>query len=297
MKKYSHLFSLSLLLLLFAAPFSHAMTGIFWQPQSRDNRITDAQWNQLMLSVKQQGIDTLVVQWTQYGDAFSNPEQQDALLKRLRIASTAGLQLVLGLNADPSFFSSQKQSDITLNHYLSQLKDRDIQQALHLSKELQGKFSAWYISAEIDDVNWRDQSRLSLMKTWLNSTKSELNRIDDKPVYISSFFSGNMSPDSYGTLISEIKDTGLKVWIQNGEGTQVLTPKQREIYLNKSSGCDTETPALGVIYELFNIKKPNSIKSHSDYEKLLNTSSACKKERVFFSLRYFPISSHIMERG
>lgn len=296
MKKYSHLFSLSLLLLLFASPLSYAMTGIFWQPQSRDNRITDAQWSQLMLSVKQQGIDTLIVQWTQYGDAFSDREQ-DTLLKRLRIANTAGLQLILGLNADPSFFSLQKQSNITLDHYLDQLKDRDIQQASRLSKELQGTFSAWYISAEIDDVNWRDPSRLSLMKTWLNSTKNELNKIDDKPVYISSFFSGNMSPDSYSTLISEIQNTGLNVWVQDGEGTQILTPKQREIYINKSAGCDTETPALGVVYELFNIKKPNSIKSRGDYEKLLNTASACEKERIFFSLRYLPISSNIMERG
>ncbi len=64
-----------LLTLLLVSPFSFAMKGIIWQPQNRDSQVTDTQWQGLMSQLRLQGFDTLVLQWTRYGDAFTQPEQ------------------------------------------------------------------------------------------------------------------------------------------------------------------------------------------------------------------------------
>ena len=55
------------------------MKGIIWQPQNRDSQVTDTQWQGLMSQLRLQGFDTLVLQWTRYGDAFTQPEQRALL--------------------------------------------------------------------------------------------------------------------------------------------------------------------------------------------------------------------------
>ncbi len=82
-----------LLTLLLVSPFSFAMKGIIWQPQNRDSQVTDTQWQGLMSQLRLQGFDTLVLQWTRYGDAFTQPEQRTLLFKRAAAAQQAGLKL------------------------------------------------------------------------------------------------------------------------------------------------------------------------------------------------------------
>lgn len=83
------------------------MKGIIWQPQNRDSQVTDTQWQGLMSQLRLQGFDTLVLQWTRYGDAFTQPEQRALLFKRAAAAQQAGLKLIVGLNADPEFFCTR----------------------------------------------------------------------------------------------------------------------------------------------------------------------------------------------
>lgn len=293
--------TLSILALLCLTTLSHAMTGIFWQPQLRDKKISDTQWLSLMESVKQQGFDTLIVQWTQYGEALSGQEEQNFLKKRMEAAHSAGLRLIVGLNSDPEFFSLQKQSASVLPNYLKNLKNNDIRQAQYWSEILPGKFEGWYISAEIDDVNWRDDSVRIMMEEWLRDTRTELAKIENKPIYISSFFAGNTTPINYTRVITKIHDIGLNIWIQDGSGTNTLTPAQRAIYLKESAGCNVNTPAAGIIYELFSAhsSKPFKVsqKNTDDITQLLTTQSQCKKDRIFFSLRYLPVANSIMEKN
>lgn len=96
-----------LLTLLLVSPFSFAMKGIIWQPQNRDSQVTDTQWQGLMSQLRLQGFDTLVLQWTRYGDAFTQPEQRALLFKRATAAQQAGLKLIVGLNADPEFLCTR----------------------------------------------------------------------------------------------------------------------------------------------------------------------------------------------
>ena len=193
-----------LLTLLLVSPFSFAMKGIIWQPQNRDSQVTDTQWQGLMSQLRLQGFDTLVLQWTRYGDAFTQPEQRALLFKRAAAAQQAGLKLIVGLNADPEFFMHQKQSSAALESYLNRLLAADLQQARLWSAAPGVTPDGWYISAEIDDLNWRSEAARQPLLTWLNNAQRLISDVSAKPVYISSFFAGNMSPDGYRQLLEQV---------------------------------------------------------------------------------------------
>lgn len=160
-----------LLTLLLVSPFSFAMKGIIWQPQNRDSQVTDTQWQGLMSQLRLQGFDTLVLQWTRYGDAFTQPEQRALLFKRAAAAQQAGLKLIVGLNADPEFFMHQKQSSAALESYLNRLLAADLQQARLWSAVPGVTPDGWYISAEIDDLNWCSEAARQPLLTWLNNAQ------------------------------------------------------------------------------------------------------------------------------
>ena len=174
-----------LLTLLLVSPFSFAMKGIIWQPQNRDSQVTDTQWQGLMSQLRLQGFDTLVLQWTRYGDAFTQPEQRALLFKRATAAQQAGLKLIVGLNADPEFFMHQKQSSAALESYLNRLLAADLQQARLWSAVPGVTPDGWYISAEIDDLNWRSEAARQPLLTWLNNAQRLISDVSAKPVYIS----------------------------------------------------------------------------------------------------------------
>ncbi|HHC4878144.1 TPA: DUF4434 family protein [Escherichia albertii] len=287
-----------LLTLLLVSPFSFAMKGIIWQPQNRDSQVTDVQWQGLMSQLRLQGFDTLILQWTRYGDAFTQPEQRALLFKRAAAAQQAGLKLIVGLNADPEFFMHQKQSSAALESYFNRLLAADIQQARLWSSAPGVTPDGWYISAEVDDLNWRSEAARQPLLKWLNNSRQLISDISAKPIYISSFFAGNMSPDGYQHLLEQVKTTGIKIWVQDGSGVDKLTAEQRERYLQASADCQVSSPTNGIVYELFVAGKGKTFeakpKPDAEIASLLAKRSSCDKDMLYFSLRYLPAAHGIL---
>lgn len=133
----------------------------------------------------------------------------------------------------------QKQSSAALESYLNRLLAADLQQARLWSAVPGVTPDGWYISAEIDDLNWRSEAARQPLLTWLNNAQRLISDVSAKPVYISSFFAGNMSPDGYRQLLEHVKATGVNVWVQDGSGVDKLTAEQRERYLQASADCQS----------------------------------------------------------
>ena len=157
----------------------------------------------------------------------------------------------------------------------------------------------WYISAEIDDLNWRSVAAHHPLLTWLNNAQRLISDVSAKPVYISSFFAGNMSPDGYRQLLEHVKATGVNVWVQDGSGVDKLTAEQRERYLQASADCQSSAPASGIVYELFVAGKGKTFtakpKPDAEIASLLAKRSSCGKDTLYFSLRYLPVAHGILE--
>lgn len=83
---------------------------LFYQPLNRDASVTPAQWQQLWRATAAQGGKTLIVQWSAYGDSdFGGAKGW--LANSLREARAQGLELVLGLYMDPSYYQRLEQLD------------------------------------------------------------------------------------------------------------------------------------------------------------------------------------------
>ncbi|QCT20386.1 DUF4434 domain-containing protein [Jejubacter calystegiae] len=277
-----------------------AMTAVIYQPQLRDRSVALPQWQQLMGQLRLQGFDTLVLQWTRYGDAFNDRQGQKWLMQRADAARQAGLKLIVGLHADPDFFTRQIQPPAAQENYLNQLLFRDLEQArqwLTAGAHIDG----WYLSAEVDDLHWRtDESREKLM-AWLSSSRRQLATIADRPVAISSFFAGNMTPDGYRQLVSEMAATGVRIWVQDGAGVGKLSATERQLYLDRSL-FEGAAPGAGVVYEIFRQTSGADASfsarpvSEQEFRQIWNRSRSGSqgKDRLFFSLRYLPQARGIL---
>jgi hypothetical protein len=271
---------------------SQAVTAIFYQPQTADQSISMEKWRTVFSSIHKKGIDTVVVQWTQYGDFLSTEQEIEWLKEVLFQAKSAKLKIIMGLNADPDVFSKTQQAPAGLEIYF--------QKSLESNKHLMSKWMTsalmdgvvgWYIPLEIDDREWRDAERRSILKRYLDRQSEQIRSSSPKPIYISSFFTGNMTPDSYSQLLQDLKSgNALKIWVQDGSGTNKLTASERSLYLNTISNCKTRV-VDGVIFEIFTQTKHDQVfaaesLSPASLASKLKQRAPCKEDSLFFELRY-----------
>jgi hypothetical protein len=280
---------------------AYAMQGVFWQPQLRDLHISDHAWAGLMAQVREQGFDTLVLQWTRHDDSFSEVQQWQQLLKKTIAARQAGLKIIVGLHWDSQFFTLQKQPADALAAYLRQLAARDLQQLVLWQSRLPFVPDGWYVSAEIDDKNWRSQAQRKRLLGWLSSLRRGLGEHSGEPVYISSFFAGNMSPEAYGALLTDISEAGYQVWVQDGAGVGALPDRARQLYLERAGECKHQaSPARGFIYEIFKQHRQSEFVAYAHNTARLPagpvSQSGCGHQQLYFSLRYLPAANEVMER-
>lgn len=272
--------------------FAEAGRAIFYQPQQRDLELSEARWPVIFNEIRAKGIDTLIVQWTAYGDVFASEAKREWLKRRLEQAIQSGMTVIIGLNADPELFSRLEQPANVLDDYFRLQRKFDTDLAKYwLSVLPNNQISGWYITLEIDDRRWRDAKALEVLKAHLQTEVSALNAVGDKPVYISSFFAGNMTPTLYAGMLSQLgRDTKIQILVQDGAGTEKLTAAERALYLNTLSDCNAPV-AQGVVYEIF-----KQIRHDQDFlaepvepkalAEILKKRAPCGQETVLFSLRY-----------
>lgn len=288
-----------LALLLFLLPVNgSAMTALFYQPQTGDRAVDAGRWPALFATVRAQGFDTLVVQWTAHGDVLAGnlafgPDDADGhawLKARLAEARAAGLQLVIGLAADEKFFVRQDIPAHRLDAYLQRLHAHNRQLMAQWRAEPGGDaISGWYLPLEIDDRRWRAEDARAPLHRYL---QREVDAAGGLPVYVSTFFAGNMAPDDYTTLLRQLADSGVRLWVQDGAGTGKLGNSERWLYLAPVQRCESGI-AHGIIHELFRQTAPDAAfaakpVAADSARGVLAQRAPCGKDTLFFELRYLP---------
>ena len=266
-----------------------ALTAIFYQPQAADTKISTQAWPTLFHSVRQQGFDALIIQWSEYGDFLKGNGDRDWLVQRVIEANNAGLKLIIGLKSDPDVFSKLHESPSTLRNYFNKLTQENKSLINYWVSALPNDaILGWYLPLEIDDKEWRDQDKLEVLQSYLQR-ESSINA--GKPTYISSFFTGNMTPQNYANMIINLKrNSTIKLWIQDGGGTNRLTKSERTLYLNQLSNCK-DPIADGVIYEIFHQTQQDEKflaqnLSTANLASKLKMRAPCQGDSIFFEMRY-----------
>lgn len=279
--------------LLLAPWLAQAATALFYQPQLRDREVAAAQWPGVFAQVRGRGFDTLVVQWTQYGDAFGDPAGHAWLLQRVREAHAAGLRVVLGLRGDPAFFQRQELPAVSLDDYLRTLARQDAEAARRWLADLgEDSIAGWYLPMEIDDRRWRDPEARAVLRDYLALERRQLDRIALRPIYVTTFFAGHMAPAGYAELVADIRRGGVRPWVQDGLGTGRLSRGESAIYLAAATTCGGQG-ASGVVYEVFRQTgtdtafKAEPLEAR-EMDAALAQRAPCEGDSGFFELRYLP---------
>ncbi|WP_070086551.1 DUF4434 family protein, partial [Pseudomonas sp. NBRC 111141] len=214
---------------------------LFYQPLNRDATVTPAQWQQLWHDTVAQGGNTLIVQWSAYGDSDFGGAQ-GWLASSLRSARAQGLRLVLGLYMDPAYYKRLDELDGEgLNSYWKAQLGRSLSQYQQLRQAWQLPVEGWYLPMELDDQHFRDPARREALYSQLQA----FNRQLDKPLHISAFSAGKLSPRVNGAWLDQLAGLGLTVWWQDGAGTGRLPPLVRQGY-EQALPC-----RIGVVREAF----------------------------------------------
>ncbi|WP_434519018.1 DUF4434 family protein [Pseudomonas sp. NFX1] len=249
---------------------------LFYQPLNRDARVTPAQWQKLWRATAAQGGKTLIVQWSTYGDSdFGGAKGW--LANSLREARAQGLELVVGLYMDPTYYQRLEQLDGEgLSSYWKAQLGRSLGQYTQLRDGWQLAVDGWYLPMELDDLHFRESSRREALYRQLQA----FNRQLDKPLHISAFSVGKLAPRVNGAWLDQLASLGLTVWWQDGAGTGRLPALVRDRY-EQALPC-----RVGVVREAFRqMSAPGEVFKAQPAEPKRGTG--CHAEAVF-DLRYRP---------
>lgn len=281
-------------LFCFLSSLSHAgeIDGIIFQPREADLSIPVENWPKIFKLAKVRGFNTLVIQWTRFDNVFASPQNQMWLQDRLLEAANENLKLVIGLSSDPDTFERLKQPAPILGSYFRKLNELNLNLAQQWVRVIPAKsIIGWYLPLEVDDRQWRDLSARTELTRYLKRQVSELGDVLPVPVYISTFFSGNMTPERYAVMLENIEaQSKVHFWVQNGSGTNKLIQAERNLYLDAIANCSGYA-ATGLIYEIFTqtqadrefAAKPLSA---PEMNKALQQKAPCHGDRLFFALNY-----------
>jgi hypothetical protein len=258
---------------------------LFYQPLNRDASVTPAQWQQLWRATAAQGGKTLIVQWSAYGDSdFGGAKGW--LANSLREARAQGLELVLGLYMDPSYYQRLEQLDGEgLSSYWKAQLGRSLGQYTQLRDGWQLAVDGWYLPMELDDLHFRESSRRAALYSQLQA----FNRQLDKPLHISAFSVGKLAPRVNGAWLDQLASLGLTVWWQDGAGTGRLPALVRDRY-EQALPC-----RVGVVREAFRqVSAPGEAFKAQPADPKRGTG--CHAEAVF-DLRYRPWARGVLPQN
>ena len=289
MKTYSFQFHvrlfLAILIVLFLPSISKSST-LFYQPLNRDRNVDPGEWAQLWRKAYSKDFRQIVVQWTAFGDQLIDPENW--LLNSLEIASQEGLQLIIGLHADPNFSQTLLQAgwESRFEEYWNSLQRQSLVQQERLLPLLSARdipVKGWYFPSELSDIPFTNSNRRQFVRNQLILMAENLNR----PLHISAYNLGYLSPQANATWLSSLEKSGLNVWWQYGTGVKDLSPPILQTYY-KALPC-----AVGVVGEAF-VKTSDEDGSFGAKYAPPTEYDSCHPASTF-SLRYLPWAQSILK--
>jgi hypothetical protein len=248
---------------------SHAQTrpalqGTFMQLRV-DQRWTDARLRALFLDFRRLGLSRLVVQWTVVGNnAFYPSHTFEALPDPpvepiLALGDEFGIRVRVGLAHDPEFWKhiGIETAPRDLEAYLQRLRRRSIAAARELAPLVRQhrSFEGWFLTEEIDDVNWLVPERRVLMRSYLADLRDALHSLEPAAnVAVSGFSNAYCDPATLEAFWRELLSAShIDVLLfQDGIGAHKLELRYCGLYLAAiRRAAEGSGRALSVVAELF----------------------------------------------
>ncbi len=295
-KKYSYIWAF-ILIIVFTVLYQNIKSNnkqticnqkpidlVFYQPLLKDKM----DWERTFQKLQQAGVKTIILQWSKFG--VVDFIQKDRWLSTiLSSAQKYHIDVIVGLYGDDKYFKTLENKHIKVEKYLNSLYTQNILQAkkIYAIAKKYDSFYGYYIYDEIDDTNFVDIKRQTYLKKYLKKMAYSIERISTHPLYISSYFSKNMSIDKYTNFMSNITDHKYTLLLQSGIGANLVNAKESAKYI-ESFSKNFKGDFIPIVESFkMNKSKIEAIDIESLNRQIDILKSANSSKIALFSLRYF----------
>ncbi len=213
--------------------------------------------------LKKLKISDLYLQWTVADTRafFSSSSFQSVkfppLETILKLAEQFDIKINIGLVYDYEYWNQITKNSHQVKTYLDELLSRSIFAAEQITPIAINykSFNGWYITEEVDDINWRLVDKRELLFSYLGQLSSALEKLTPGyQIAISGFCNGQIEIAEFNEFWNQLfKRTRIDLALfQDGIGTNKLTFSKLPDYLAafKQSAIDNQRE-IGVIVEIF----------------------------------------------
>lgn len=207
---------------------------LYYQPLLKDEgKIV---WDEVFQTMKRCHMDQLILQWSRHG--VVDFMKEDVWLQRiLEHADKYQIEVLVGLYGDNHYFKVIQDSKLNLSEYFHSLHKMNLDQAqkvYRIAKKYKS-FGGWYLTEEIDDLHFQGKNREKNLKAYLQNMANSLENIASKPLYMSGFYSKQMTPQAYTEMFMEITQNRYHILLQSGVGANLVNLEESQRYIDTFS--------------------------------------------------------------
>ena len=212
------------------------LTGTFVQLFGKDDW-SEAQWEAFLSEIKSLGMNTLIVQYTAFKNAYNDitwfdsqntftiQKSKNTLPRLLKVAENQGIEVYLGLYFDETYWQHQTDASWLELH---------ARYCIEIAQELQAQFGnskafkGWYIPHEPEPDAYHTDEQIALFRdVFINPIAHKLHQWSNKPI-----------------TMAELSKSPLEIiMLQDGVGAGHVTLEQlKTYYLSAEKGLFVENP-------------------------------------------------------
>lgn len=236
------------------------LTGTFLQLDARHREWSESQWSELFDRFRKLELSQVIVQWTVLDEtAFYavNGSGAPTVERVLNAARRTKMGVWLGLCHDSRYWSWVGGDPKAAGRHLKQLRSRSLAAARDLAAlvKVSPAFAGWYLSEEIDDVNWRNaEARRKLLEHLKLETAGLKELTPGARVAISGFTNARVSPNRFRAFWKDVFEASAinLVLLQDGIGVRKLELPEFPLYAAAlAEAANRAGRACGIVVELF----------------------------------------------
>lgn len=207
--------------------------GSYIQLLDQHVRWSPSEWRSLFDYLGELQVDHIVVQWSgldqrPFYRAVPVPAAPDMPLESiLRMADAAGMRVSVGLSHDLAYWTRVGRSDRRA-YLMERLRiNRQMASELRPIVTAHPSFAGWYISEEIDDLNWTDPKDKLALFNYLMELSNHLHKLTpNSTIGVSGFVNRRTAPtilrDFWIELFARAPAID-QLYFQDGIGVDKLT--------------------------------------------------------------------------
>lgn len=216
-----------------------ALTGTFIDFWDKGDW-AQTQWNSQLQEMKDIGINTVIVQFTSYGDytwfnspnTFAKTKYPNALARLLTAAVNKKIDVYIGLYFNEEYW--QNQTNVS---WLQLHADRCISIATEINTQFGSNtaFKGWYIPHEPEPYAYNSAALVASFKNnFINKISDRLHLFNNKPVAIAAFFNSDLTTSNQLLyFMKELSKCNLQViMLQDGVGVNHVSLNNLSKYYN-----------------------------------------------------------------